>query len=170
MKWDRKLLKWKSFEIIYFTIINSFLTITAIPFPLGARLLPTCLLKSFTWSIYIQRMGKRVVKMITISMKDDILSNCKLSWHVAEVRIDLPEFHWMPESNNASLQLAFISYGDHSKPQDACYNTALGASACLERFFSGPGKVLLNYKLVKAIALPHFLLPYKMAATWTMQV
>ena len=36
-------------------------------------------------------------------------------------------------------------------------------------FFSAPGKVL-NYELEQATALPHFLLPYKMAATWAMQV
>ena len=57
---------------------------------------------------------------------------------------------------------------DDSKPQDPCYNTALHFF-CLERFFSAPGQVL-NYELEQAIALPHFFLPYKMAATWAMQV
>ena len=62
--------------------------------------------------------------------------------------------------------LSFITYRDQTKPQNPCYNTVLQVSAQTVSF---PHKAL-NYQLEQAITLPNFLFPYKMVATWAMQV
>ena len=56
-----------NFKYIYSTIINSFVTVTAIPFPLRSTFTTDIHLK------YMQKTGKRVVKMIIISMKNALL-------------------------------------------------------------------------------------------------
>ena len=58
-----------NFKYIYSTIINSLVTVTAIPFPLRSTFTTDIHLK------YMQKTGKRVVEMIVISMKDATLCN-----------------------------------------------------------------------------------------------
>ena len=58
----------KNFKNIYFTVINSFLTITAVPFPLRSMFTTNTFIEIIRLK-YMQRMGRRVVVMIIISMK-----------------------------------------------------------------------------------------------------
>ena len=66
--------KSKKTKIVYSSIINSFLTITAIPFPLSSTFTTDTFIEIIHLK-FMQRMGERVVKMIIISMKNDSLCN-----------------------------------------------------------------------------------------------
>ena len=61
-------------KYIYSTIINSFVTVTAIPFPLRSTFTTDTFIEIIHLK-YMQKMGKRVVKMIIISLKDATLCN-----------------------------------------------------------------------------------------------
>ena len=64
----------KKIKNISSTVMNSFLTITAIPFSLRSTFTTDKFIEIIHLK-YMQRMGKCVVKLITISMKNDTLCN-----------------------------------------------------------------------------------------------
>ena len=53
---------------------------------------------------------EKIQHIKTLAEISTFLNLCKLSWHVADVHTNLPEFQRRPESNNAILELAFNHY------------------------------------------------------------
>ena len=64
----------KTFKNVYFTVINSFLTITAIPFPLRSPFTTNTFIEIMHLK-YTQGKGKCIFNTIIICMKSDTVCN-----------------------------------------------------------------------------------------------